>query len=346
MQEFAKYLKGYLEKNKISNKKAAQMCNIDRTLIGRYANASRIPKNRAAVANIAKGLGMSEEEAKGLALAFAKVKDGESGYVVQNLVEQIFSGLDMELLKKEWTYDIGTNINYEKEQVCNLSKGAEILYYIQYIVRNAKYISLIMNPEYPEIMDILVCVLKQQKSCIVDQVIEMNSMDGGADVQGIYKFKAVLPLLFSGNHYKVYSHFKRINKSKHAEQNLNVIVTDKGIVLFDRQMSEGIFSNQEHYQNYYNRVCQYVCKNCSLLAGSFHKSVFEKECQNTDYFLKNADSKTIFAYNSRKHSIWIHEKRMDQNAVCIGEEQLSNLFYQFIMEHIQSKKVICDSVIN
>ena len=62
MEKFGEYLKNYLKENKISFVSASKICGIDRTLISKYANGTRFPKEQKDVIEMARFLKMSKKQ--------------------------------------------------------------------------------------------------------------------------------------------------------------------------------------------------------------------------------------------------------------------------------------------
>lgn len=59
---FSNYLASYIEESGLSWQKAAKLCGLDRSLLRRYAAGENLPRSVERVDQIARGLGMTEEQ--------------------------------------------------------------------------------------------------------------------------------------------------------------------------------------------------------------------------------------------------------------------------------------------
>ena len=71
---FAEYLRDYISKKKLSNKKAAELCGIDRAQLKRSLDGIRLPQEETIVSKIAEGLMMSEDETYQLHIKYRRSK--------------------------------------------------------------------------------------------------------------------------------------------------------------------------------------------------------------------------------------------------------------------------------
>ena len=92
MKNFAEYLADYVEERHISWRKAAQLCQVDRTLLSRYASGQKLPESMEKVLQIAQGLGMSQRQIEEFQISYQISKGGAYQYMVLGLLSQVFCG--------------------------------------------------------------------------------------------------------------------------------------------------------------------------------------------------------------------------------------------------------------
>lgn len=88
MSIFAKKLKTYIEQSGMTIYMVAQSSGVNRTLIHRMANGTRIPTQKETVSFIAKAMLLSPTDTNDLLEAYEMSKRGESAYRQLQLVKQ------------------------------------------------------------------------------------------------------------------------------------------------------------------------------------------------------------------------------------------------------------------
>ncbi len=92
MRNFAEYVSEYVAERHLSWRKAAQLCQVDRTLLSRYASGKKLPKSMDKAVHIGKGLKMSPQQIEGLKAAYQVSRMGEYQYQALKSIGQLFGG--------------------------------------------------------------------------------------------------------------------------------------------------------------------------------------------------------------------------------------------------------------
>lgn len=315
MNKFAEQLKNYLEENKISYKRAAVLCDLDRSLLRRYADGSRSPRAMETVEKIADGLNMIQKEKEKLKDSFIRSKIGERQYQMNQILDdfmcQGLSYYQQEECKPENKF----NEHLQDETVKNLFGEQAVIEAVHWILANAQKISMVINPEYPELARFLMQNFKE-KSYQLEHIIEVDSFYDEDDVKDIRSFYEIFPLLFFSQEYKVYHHYSWAGAAKKSPS-LIFFVTEKGVLLFDRKMTHGIFSNRLSDMEYYQCVFEYMKKNCGLYARNFGIPCryTEKESNSRmsiDIVNQENDTQAVFRCGKPERKIVIEEEGMVQ----------------------------------
>lgn len=332
MQKFAEYLKEYLQSNRIPYKRAATLCGIDRSLLRRYAEGSRIPKGLETVDKIADGLSMPEADKRGLRDSYKRSRMGEKQYRVNEILDDIVcNGIVPKEKNSETAEEKHTEYQADQETVKNLYDKKSITDSIFYILKDAEKIQIAMNPRYPEIMQIMNETL-HTRECSIEHIVEISSFRDREETDSIQEFWETLPFLFFCQSYTIYHHYQWARTGK-ENSDLNFIITEKGVVLFDRNLYHGIFSNQEQYMNYYFCIFRYMKQNCGRCA---------KNCGNEkkpDYFLeqvytgkyKKNNIRILYRQGSTEY-ILIEKASAPKKEIMMEEEGMVHMIRNYILE--------------
>ncbi len=313
MNKFAEQLKNYLEEKKISYKKAGVLCDLDRSLLRRYADGSRSPRNMEAVEKIADGLSFREEEKKELKESFIRSKTGERQYQMNRILDDLICrGLCCPCQEKEEPRtEFGKCLG--EESVINLYGEQEVKDAVYWIFENTQKIRMVINPEYPDLAQFLLKNL-QKKSYCLEHIIEVDSFYGEDDVKDIWSFYEIFPLLFFSREYRVYHHYSWRSASKESPA-LNFFLTEKGVLLSDRKMLHGIFSNRPMDMEYYQSIFEYMKKSCGLYARNYGNPCRYEETDAGRIevrIVKEENEQAVFRYGGQERKVVMEEEGMVQ----------------------------------
>lgn len=195
MQSFSVCLKQYLDKYNISYTSAAKMCGVDRTLLGRYGNGSRMPKRKKTVDQLAEGLQMPQEDREKLLKAYQRTKICKKYHIDYELLEAIIEE-EYQLKQDVMPVSFQVTETIPKEQAKNLETKSKVLRMITNILEDAAWVKVMANPEYPEFQELLQnmhTVLPKQ--CHIEQVIGIMDYDWKYGEEKVRNLQALRPLL-------------------------------------------------------------------------------------------------------------------------------------------------------
>lgn len=336
MQKFAEYFDVYLHEHQIPYKRAAILCEIDRTLLRRYAKGTRIPKSEETVIKIAEGLSMKEEDKERLCMAYRRTRIGERQYQMNIILKKIREGNSYPKEKKHGKKEnlrAGANMRPEKEMAENLKEKKSIETYLSYVLWGAEYAMISLNPLCSGAIEILMDVLEKNPGCSVEHIIGNSSFYGKDNIGDVKNFEVVFPLLLVGENYRVFHHYRWNGAIEAEKSELNLILTDKGIVLFDLELSHGVFSNQNQYLQYYLQVYRNIQKNCSLFAENRNigqgnpdtAATMEIVCQNN-----KAEIEIILRADGRKAAL-IRRAWPCRKEIYLEEEGIVHLVENYLV---------------
>lgn len=339
MSSFSEYLSDYIESKDLSWKKAAMLCDIDRSLLRRYAKGENSPKNEIRVRAIADGLAMTELQKEELCKLYRREKVGESPYRGQRLLEQIFNG-EYRVHAKYYTYAQAYGEQkqcWEQKQVKRLEGEDSLINSICYLIEDAEQVCFQMNPssENEKVLSILAGVNSQ---CKLEQIIEVNNTGNGEEE--LSAFAKLLPLLLAGRDYKIFCHYKWKKEIQKESLQMGMLLTNKGLLLFDGTLTHGVYANEDGYKEYYREMFEMECNKCTLFAGSLKEDSLLLKEQQEQYQIENTISKdlTTFTYTADEQGevIWIKRMGKVVSNCYITEVQLVEMFKKYM--DIVSKK--------
>lgn len=278
MSEFSEYLWEYIQGRKLTWMKASQLCGVERTQLRRYALGRRMPEEVGIVCRIAEGLGMSETQAREWKESYYIQKKGRYTYVAFQMAHRIFCGNAIGEEKVRVLEATGKSAPMEGRErtgrpgavgmpewiVKRLYGEAEICACISCITQNTPYLCLKLPPvgEGDCLFPILAGV---SASCRIRHIVEMNHAKGKeAETEGLQK---LLPFLFAKSDYQVYSHY-HWQRQAAMEDGMHMALGEKGMVLYQEGMGQGIFTGHPASLHYYREMFEEDLKQCSLWGGS------------------------------------------------------------------------------
>lgn len=283
MRNFAEYVSEYVAERHLSWRKAAQLCQVDRTLLSRYASGKKLPKSMDKAVHIGKGLKMSPQQIEGLKAAYQVSRMGEYQYQALKSIGQLFGGelpqpepsLPPRLLAKEpglltvESQKVGQGIYIPPSGgVQKMLQGVptqrlygkgEIYHAIARLARESSYLQLQMDATGEGIP--LPQILRNAKEgCQIAHRISLSH--GEKEESEIKKFHALLPILCSGREYKAYCSYQWHRDG--SCRAMKMALGSQGMVLFTSDFGSGIYAGQEGYQAYYQGVFRERLKKCQI----------------------------------------------------------------------------------
>jgi transcriptional regulator with XRE-family HTH domain len=311
MKNFSEYLSSYIEKSGLSMQKAAKQCGIDRTLLMRYASGQRTPRNMERVLEIAHGMGMTENETQKFCEAYQNYRQNGKTSLVMQVLEQA------EQLAQVESVSAKNPERWKKPQITRLKNKEEIYEGAAYLGREAEKMILLMNPQVMD-HDICSAILGDMGDCQIIHIMKLYGSlkweDNGEDAADL--LKKVLPLLYSGKKYQGYSYYQN-EKSQGDIYQLNTIVSTKGILLWTRDYSDGLYVNKAEYQSYYESMMLGELRKCQIFSGTLDRETYEMmEAENSKELILVA-GKSKYFYLKETQLVQMMRKYIDSEMKTI-----------------------------
>lgn len=316
----------------MSFKKAACLCEMDRTLLRRYAKGDRTPKKEETVRKIAAGLSMDREEEENLCLAYRRSRMGERQYQMNCVLEKI------KLCRQAPENPLGQTVCFKEEEkgmpapesVRRLQGASEIMEYLKKILFQAEYLRLFMNPSYSEILKLLKIVLEQNPHCQAEHIMGMSSFYDKDNIEDIVNFESVLPLLAVAENYQIFHHYRWGRMGEAEKSELNICLTDKGLVLFDLEMKHGLFSNQERYLQYCLEHFRQRKRDCFLFAETVLADPADTREKTEEISAENGSIMLVTRSGGRE-SVLIRKDFMKEKEIYLEEEGMIHLIKNYFL---------------
>lgn len=329
MKNFSEYMKWYLREKNISFSNAAKMCGMDRTILGRYANGSRRPQSIEVIIKIADGLQMTPDEKKEFYEAYRRTKISEDYGTDYAEVEAVVNENHIlrGIKREEDDYEQGS---FPNESTCRLHSQEAVFGAIRSIKKGAKYIKIYVSPqeiEGDEKRKVLFSGMQKMKHR--EQIICLRHREwqyGREKIKAIYE---MLPFLLQREKTDIY-YFYQYESDYNSEEKY-YIVTDKGIVIFNRQMTEGFYSGQKGPDEYYTVLFDKMKMKCRIFAKGGINVFRESKQQPADEMFENKQTSLVFLGQKENGCIWIL-KAEDALAVCLKESGSVRLLWNFIWD--------------
>lgn len=329
MQSFAEFVKNYLNEQNISYSSAAKMCGIDRTILGRYANGSRKPQNKEAVMKLAEGLKMSQEDRKELYEAYRRTTISEKYHTDYATIAAVVNQptVMINTIKAVSEYEIK---EFPEETACNLNTKEEIIDALRYIKEEAAFMKLKFNPSCfaadEEFKNIFTDI---RSECPVEQIISLEHFEWQYGEGKMKSLELLLPFLFGSENEQVYYYYQRKSESEKDVFRLNHLITDKGIVFFDQNLTQGFLTNQQVPCSYYDTLFGRMKAKCRIFAEGGAGQYLSFQTQNTDALYEDEEAGIVFYDQKDKNCIWLVKEEW-KTAVCINEIEVVQLLRTFI----------------
>ncbi|MBO5303050.1 MAG: helix-turn-helix transcriptional regulator [Lachnospiraceae bacterium] len=328
MKSFSNYLKDYLKNRQLSIGKAAKICGIDRTTLGRCVNGNRIPSIEI-LSKLEKGLQMSDGDKNALYEAYQRTKISEEYHIDYALLETILQGRFIDSKSKGNIGEIENNDIKTESFSHKLDERTEVFKAIRYLLKDAEFIKMKFTPcclnEDEEFKNIIWSLNGIAK---LEQILSLDSIDWQYAEEKIRNLLYVLPILFQNESFRVYYYEESENKNKEIIED-NYIITDKGIVFFYRQFTHGFFSNQKVPCTYYANIFDRTKAKCRIFAEGGKETFLLSNEQKMDEIYENKETDIQFRGEKRNRCIWMINK-VCERAVCIKENGCIKLLWKFI----------------
>ncbi|MCI9531538.1 MAG: helix-turn-helix transcriptional regulator [Lachnospiraceae bacterium] len=333
MKNFSEYLSEYVKGRHMSWRKAAQLSQIDRTLLSRYASGKKLPENMERVIKIAKGLGMEPGQAEELKRAYQVSKMGDYQYRMLEIIRHIYAG------QAFWIHSgfpDGSSLPLQdgvpvqrlhgEEEICGalfqLAQGASCL---RVQVDGAEEGSLFSQ-----------ALLQISQDCRVEQFLRLNHAEEKEAEAA--KFRSLFPFFCAGKEFKAYCSYQWCRGEISPGGAVEMALSGSGLLLFARDRSSGIFTRQEGYRAYYEGMFQEHVKKCKPYGGNGAEAM-EKlsllERRGCPFLrLENQKSGVTFLYqNLLGESVFVKKGPI---CICLEEAELVRMFVEFMdyMERI------------
>jgi len=323
MQTFAEFLTEYLKENKLSIKEAAERCDVERTLFGRYAKGTRVPSGWDKIKSIAQGLQMQEKDRAVLYKMYGRIKSGAKRFVTLEYMEKIFNGdYNPEMVMVEVPED--TDSQAGTGEIRYLDEKQQIYSCIRTLLTKSDKVYLRVEP-YEEIQQMITRWIKPE--CEFEYIIQLyDEIEDNADeILFLYRLCTVFHKAKKGS---VYYYYKGYCDGEKQKAELNFIITEKGMVLFDKTMSNGIFTMEEVQTRYYKGIYDRMKKESDVYVQSMEWTSEEIAQQETGK-IQNENTTLRLLEDGIKSRIHIQQNQPEYS-IRVEEEFLVESFRRFI----------------
>ena len=259
-----------MSNNSLSQNAMSACINISRRTLGRYLSGENVPKTFEAAMKIADKLNLSKEELEEYTKIWKKDVTNRKNKLENEVLDKI--------IKYEAVNEIYDEKNISpKENSVLMLKDEEIITYIKYVLDCEGTVNIVMPPKYEKITDLLIKILSSRKNISIEQIIRLQKTRSSKSNESIKALDKIIPIVFGAAKYKSYYYYEE-NQQKDFVENEMYIISNKGIVLFDSNFVNGLFSNQADYCNYYKSDFKNSHEKCSLFCEAYDVSVFNNYC--------------------------------------------------------------------
>ena len=346
MQKFSEYLNDYILKENISFRKAAELCDVDRTLLRRYTTGERIPRNLDRVLKIAQGLSMSRDEEKKICLSYKISQMCKEEFEIMNHVEKMIQNVQKAKNKKyqKWLHgeikvekgqkqqkavQNNTKYEWEENQVKKINGLEEIQATLKYMITDVANIKVKMKLEYTQFFNRLFHSFSDIH-CQIEQIYVMKQVKDEMHKAIFDGFEQLLPIFFSGKPYKVY-----YQMDQELEDDEMMIISDKGCLLISPEKMQGVFTNKPAYRMYYQSIFEQHLKRCQLIGENVTNLYFMEEKCEQSYEMKAEIFHIIFFYQKKpEERVWIKVGEEEYGTFIIMERNIIEVLYKLMIIHM------------
>lgn len=330
MESFSEYIKQYLSIKNISFSNAAKMCGIDRTILGRYANGSRKPQSMDVIIKLSDGLQMLPHEKNKLYEAYRRTKISEEYCTDYALLSAIVN--EKHVLRKAVRDTVFPGIDTFAEDCTSELYGKETIFEaINYIKNGAAYIKMYVSPQELEWNEEVQNVFADMQGIRQkEQIICLKHREWQYGEEKMKNIHCLLPFLLQKERTSVYYYYQRENNNDNQEK--YYLVTDKGVVFFNQQLTRGFFSSQKVPCDYYAVLFDKMKTKCRIFAEGGMEVFRKSKFQSPDEMFENEKSGITFYGQKENNSIWILKEEYAL-AACIREAGSVQLLWKFIWDN-------------
>lgn len=349
---FAEYLRDYISKKKLSNKKAAELCEIDRAQLKRYLDGIRLPQEETIVSKIAEGLIMSEEETHQLHIEYRRSKMGETQYEAYKMLQCMYDRTE------ELQAHIG--IDQIEEQARKL-KPADTIYltgrekiwhWLYYLCESVSHIYVEVGVECKEILAILREMLAKNQDCAVTFCIVVDSFLKENELETIRTFKEVYAFLQMGNPCKIYHRYQS-GQFKNEELLTNhYILTERGMLKFseceEEPESVGLYVSHAEMLSYYEKnfnktvACSQLYAQAERISESKMLQKVEAERTACTHILRNARTGICIDVIEKQIGAMIQITRPGiwEHRIEVMEDNVVEMIRNFVRDEEEIKLIV------
>lgn len=206
----------------------------------------------------------------------------------------------------------------------------EILAAIDHVKKDAAYIKMNFSPYHFKDKEKFKAVFTDMKGIEKrEQIVGFLYADWKYAQEKLWTLHCLLPHLMQKEPMKIYYHYKHVNKEDHIDAKEHYLLTDRGIVFFDKNLMRGFFSNKKIPCEYYNTMFDRIKMQCREFAEGGMETYQDFKEGSCDHRWKNLDSGILFCEQTARQYVWMirHEEKQ---AVCIKETDSTQILRNYI----------------
>lgn len=327
MESFAEQIRKYLGEHNISFSQAAKMTGVERTTLNRYANGSRRPNTLEMVTGLADGLQMSQEEKTALCNAYKRMCISEE-FGVRD--ETLLALLDCKCeVQNIPTLEYTIRETYTEESAMELEGEESIIDAVRYVLKDATYAKLHFTPtDYVGAESLKNAFVDMYKIENWEQILCLENQEWKCGEERIQMLLCFFPFLFRDEKATVYYYYRKKKSAITHQVKNQYVLTDKGIVFFDRDLKKGFFSNEKSPCEFYKMMFEEERKKCRIFAESGSEQYQIAKNWQSDIVYKNEDTGVTFICQKEATGMWvINEKKQ---AASVRENGSMQLLWRYI----------------
>lgn len=222
MSIFAKKLKTYIEQSGMTIYMVAQSSGVNRTLIHRMANGTRIPTQKETVSFIAKAMLLSPTDTNDLLEAYEMSKRGESAYRQLQLVKQLLINCARPSFLK---LGVTPPRNFCSFNECNLQIDASPQLIMQRsqinqlicilldmeLKKTNGHVCLISQPDYTYLYDTLASMTNIAPTAKIQNIICFDRSNESEDCYNLRCLEKLIPTLLANKSFEALCYYDHVS---------------------------------------------------------------------------------------------------------------------------------------
>ena len=267
MSRFSDLLLQAIQGNKIRYSTLSEMTGIERTLIHRLANGSRIPSGKEMVLNLANVLQLNPDETDKILQAFYISKMGEEVWERRQLAKNFirsFTRKPVSEYRSDGTITISESKHEAIPETGMVREENAVRQLLDFILLSASReengnIFILAQPEFEILYDSLVRVDFSANHTKIEQIMCFQSPQNAKELESDrYNFNclnAMIPVMISCTHYACYSYFDNVGSLFNFSSFLPyTILTDKYVLQVSASCDSAYFSEDPEYISYWKEI--------------------------------------------------------------------------------------------